>query len=229
MHKLAPLPLLALLLLPACRDSEASPPQPPRQQLAIQATSEALNARLRPAEQRGVQSFAQAIEGHVAVCGRMRQDQALVPFVSIVSFEHAEPRMLQLAAGVNGAEASRVYVMLVERCFEGGGPANPRIAARAMPPLPAAQPAVAAPPPAAEAEPVRPAAETVQIIARSGANVRAQPRGGEVVRTVPASSRHEVISRQADWVQIGSGGTAWGWVHASLIETGVVVADGGTR
>jgi len=229
---------VALLALAACREDEAatrsSAPQA-RQQAARAAAATALQGRLRlpSVEQRGVQVFAQALPDTLAVCGRSRVTAAsgdpFVPYVAVVSFEGAAPHVAGFVVGATGPEASRVFVEMVDRCFEGGGPPTSRVMARSFPPLPvpgATPPrgGVAETVAAAEAEAPRPMntgpMNTVMVSARSGANLRSATRNGEVIRTLPPSSTLEVISEApGGWYQVGQAGSAMGWVHASVLET----------
>lgn len=222
---------VALLALAACRDDEttsrSSTPEG-RQQAARQAAETAIKGRLRAqaVQQRGVQVFAQALPHTLAVCGRSSATGAasdpFVPYVAVVAFEGDAPRVSNFVLGATGPEASRVFVEMVDRCFEGGGPATARVMARSFPPLPVPGAAAAeanVETAAAPAEPSRPA-NTVMVSARSGANLRSATRGGEVIRTIPPSSTLEVVSEApGGWYQVGQAGSAIGWVHASVLET----------
>lgn len=226
------LALLGLIALAACNEDHAASPAPAgqdRQQAARAATEASLQARIHAqgSQQRGVQVFAQALPDSVAVCGRSTLSAAsgapYVPYVAVVSFEGATPRVSNLLLGATGPEATRVFVEMVDRCFDGGGPATARVMARSFPPLPV--PGVPTVEPEAEvvsearAEPARPG-NTVTVSSRSGANLRSAARGGEVLRTLPASSTLEVYGEApGGWYQVGERGSAMGWVHASVLET----------
>ncbi|TCH99523.1 SH3 domain-containing protein [Roseococcus sp. SYP-B2431] len=221
---------LSLIALAACGEQQAaSEPSSGRQQAARAAAEASLQARLRGqgAQQRGVQVFAQALPDTLAICGRTTMTGAsgapYVPYVAVVSFEGESPRVANLVLGATGPEASRVFVEMTDRCFDGGGPATARVMARSFPPLPvpgapqaegeAAAEVAAAP------EPARPAS-TVMVSSRSAANLRSATRNGEVIRTLPPSSTLEVIGEApGGWYQVGDRGSAMGWVHASVLET----------
>lgn len=225
------LPLI-LLALAACREDApttlSSAPEG-RQQAARQAVETAIKGRLRaPSVQlRGVQVFSQALPGTVAVCGRSSATGAssdpFVPYVSVVSFEGDEARVVNFVMGSTGPEATRVFVEMVDRCFDGGGPATTRVMARSFPPLPVPGAPTTEPEPQAEAvaaasEPQRPA-HTVRVSSRTSANLRTASRNGEVIRTLPPSSTLEVIGEApGGWYQVGERGNAMGWVHTSVLE-----------
>jgi hypothetical protein len=107
------------------------------------AAEAALRERLRAAsalQLRGVQVFAQAIPNTFAVCGRASPtgaaNEPLLPWVAQVSFEAGSAQVTGFVLGSSGPEATRVFAELVDRCFEGGGPANSRMGPRPFPPLP---------------------------------------------------------------------------------------------
>lgn len=228
MRQLLPLGFAILLPLAGCGEATSSPraaATAPQSQAALDLADASLRARLRAApQQRGVQVFAQALPDSFAVCGRSRMTGAsgepYVPYVAVIAFEGGAARVAQFTLGASGPEASRVFVEMVDRCFEGGGPASVRLTARAFPPLPVA--GVATAPEAAAPVPVADAAasgRTVLTSARSGANIRSSAGGGEVVRTVPRSSTLAVL-REAPggWLQVAESGQPVGWIHNSLIE-----------
>jgi hypothetical protein len=145
-----------------------------------------------------------------------------------VSFETGAAQVTSFVLGSTSPEATRVFTELVDRCFEGGGPAHSRMAARPLPPLPAPGASIV------PASSVTAAAEgqvlasavvgqgpqrSVVTSVRSGANIRTAPRGGEVVRTVPRASTLQVFGEApGGWYQVGQNGAAWGWVHASVLD-----------
>ena len=214
-------PLLLLTALAACGESGASSrgaAADPRSDAARTAAETALRSRMRTAELRGVQVFGQALSDSMVVCGRARAggNEAYAPYVAVIGFEGQAARVASFQLGSTGPEASRVFVEMVDRCFEGGGPATARAVARAVPPLPN-NPVPETPVAGAEPQPAAPASRIVT--ARTGANIRNAARGGEVVRTLPAGSRMDVMGEAAGgWYQIGQNGTAVGWVHNSVVE-----------
>lgn len=246
--------LIALLALAACREEKrdsAGPAPPPasRQQSARDAAAASLRDRLngRETQLRGVQVFTQALAETVAVCGRSSAGAGdpYIPYVAVVAFEGEAARVTGFTLGATGPEATRVFLELVDRCFDGGGPVTNRPMARSYPPLPAipgagpgevaaAVPPMPAPAPAAPqpapagvqilAGPSAPAAlpasrQTVTTWARTGANLRNGPIGGEVIGVVPASTTLEVVGEApGGWYQVAQGGVAIGWLHASVLE-----------
>lgn len=212
--------LLLLTALAACGEGEASSraAADPRVGAARDAAESALRARVRTAEMRGVQVFNQALADSMVVCGRARAggNEAYAPYVAIIGFEGSTARVASFQLGATGPEASRVFVEMVDRCFEGGGPATARAVARATPPLPTnpvQEPVVAQ----AETPAAAPAARIAT--ARTGANIRNAARGGEIVRSLPAGSALDVVGEaQGGWYQVGERGTAIGWVHGSVVE-----------
>jgi hypothetical protein len=96
---------------------------------------------------RGVQVYQQADAGVLAVCGQVnpdgRNDQAFIPFVSVVTTTPgtdggtAEFDIEQFVA-TSTPEATRVYIEMSSRCGENGGPrqVGNRKAVTPLPPLP---------------------------------------------------------------------------------------------
>lgn len=189
---------------------------------------------------RGVQVFRQAHADTLAVCGQInpsgRSEDPFIPFVTVVTFDADRVGRSNLFLAASSAEATRVFIEFMDRCFEGGGPTITRPAVRPIPPLPDASaprgtsqanpqapPAVvpAAPPTMTHA----PAAVQtsgsgfVTTSARHPVNIRSTPGGGsDVVRVVPRASNLQVFGEApGGWLQIGEG-TPWGWVHSSMLE-----------
>jgi hypothetical protein len=253
-------PALALLLLAGCEEpspiaereapravraaqaAPAAPAQPATaEQEARRLAEERLRARLRAEgelTQRAVQVHRQARADTLAVCGQVhpaaRPDDTFIPYVAVVALEEGRPARAELHLAASTPEATRVYFEMVDRCFDGGGPAHARAAARPLPPAPsglevvrevttapvATQATGAAMPVAAAAGgggPGMAALGTAGI--RSAANLRASPSGGgEVLRVLPRGATVEVFGQApGNWFQIGEG-EPWGWVHGSLIE-----------
>ena len=218
------LPLAFLALLAACKDeAPRAPAGDPRAAEARAAAEAAMAPRLGGGALRGVQPFAQAQGGAFAVCGRLDPGpgEALRPWVALVAFERNAPAVQWLVLAGTAADSARAFAEMTDRCFEGGGTA--RGAPRPPAPLPAPSPAPEAPRAAAPApEPPRatPTGRSVTTSDRTPVNLRAAPGGaGEVIRTVPRSTSLEVFAEApGGWLQVGQGGTPWGWVHVSVLS-----------
>jgi hypothetical protein len=224
----------------------AAPPLPrpitdPRPDQARRAAEEYLRGRLRSTgalTSRAAQVHRQALPDSFAVCGQVMQGtrgEAWLPYVATIAFEAGEPRVTELVLGSTGAEATRVFMMLLDHCFEGGGAAM-RGQARPLPPMPDQAPSAARrpaePPPAVQPAatapraavpppgPPQPVAGTVTVNPRTPANIRNQPGGGgEVVRSAGRGATLEVFgTAPGGWLQVGADGAPWGWVHTSLLE-----------
>jgi hypothetical protein len=238
---------MILLALAACGEEKKDAPAPTpasRQQAARDAATSALRERLsgRETQLRGVQVFSQALGDTVAVCGRSSggAGDPYIPYVAVVTFQGEAERVTGFTLGATGPEATRVFLEMVDRCFDGGGPLTSRPMARSYPTLPITGAGetteTAAPPAASPARPSPPAApepppapvqagslpatrQTVVTWARTGANLRTGPVGGEVIGVVPPSSTLEVISEApGGWYQVGRDGVAIGWLHSSVLE-----------
>jgi hypothetical protein len=183
---------------------------------------------------RAVAVHPQAISGTFAVCGQInpsgRSEDPFIPFVARVTFEGERPVRTDLVLGASNAEASRVFVELLDRCFDGGGPTNTRQMARPVPPLPTEMPRVFAggtsqtvPPPApapAALPPIMQAASgNVMTTSRHPVNIRSNPQGGaDVLRVVPRGSNLQVFGQApGGWLQVGES-EPWGWLHSSLLD-----------
>lgn len=213
----------------------------PRAAIARGSVNERLRARLReeaadPRRQRAVLIHRQATAETLAVCGQVnptgRSDDPYLPFVTVIAFDGTVPRVTEFSVGASSAEATRTYVLAVEHCFDGGGPSSVRPQRRSLPPTPDQDPTPlrAAPSPASPASPAAAPAATMQaapvgasvtVSQRSPANIRATPGGGgEIIRSAPRGATLEVFATvPGGWVQVGQGGSIWGWVHMSLMET----------
>lgn len=249
----------ALLLLGACNEdtpssraigtanaSPASSAADARVTEALRVTDERLRTRLRTEgnlTQRAVQVHRQAMANTVAVCGQVNMtgqpDQPFIPYVSVISFEGDRAARGDLHLGASTPEATRVYIEMVDRCFDGGGPSHARAAGRPMPPAPNGLPttrdetvtasataatsqtaAAATSQTAAAAAPPPPAETPIGItVVRSAANVRAAPSGsGAVLRTAPRGAALQVFAEApGGWLQVGDA-VPWGWVHGSLLQ-----------
>ena len=139
-----------LLALVGCDDKPQAPgqsgtssPSDPREQIR-RAAEEAVLARVNLTPQpalRAVQVYGQQPGDAFAVCGHVGLGQGssvvFVPWVVPITLRDGRVVVSEVFAGVSNAEASRVYIESIDRCFEGGGahPARPR-QVRALPPTP---------------------------------------------------------------------------------------------
>ena len=215
---------VSMLTLATCDDTPQAPGRDGASSLSDpkalvrRAAEEAIVARLRLAPQatfRAVQVYGQQPADAFAVCGQVGLGQGaslvFVPWVAPVTLQQGRAVVSDVFAGVTNAEASRVYIESLDRCFEGGGshPGRPR-QVRALPPLPhdvvgagrmEAPPAGSPPLPVAGADdvpaqpgPTRPVAAPTsrhdeasgvrQIVTTRAAhpvNIRDAPGGGGVV------------------------------------------------
>ncbi len=249
--------MLALLALAGCDDPKpageraAAPAQPAatdaRTAEALRVAEERLRARLRseePLVQRAIVVHRQSMADTLAVCGQVnpsgRPEDPFIPYVAVIGFEGDRATRGEFHLAASSPEATRVYLEMVDRCFDGGGPATGRSLGRALPPVPSGLPrnlpgeaprAPAAPampaapqaalPPAATplTAPSTPAQGHVTTSSRTPVNVRSSPSGGgEVMRVVPRASTLQVFGEApGGWVQVGEG-EPWGWVHNSMLE-----------
>jgi hypothetical protein len=233
-----PLLLLAALGLGACDDKQQDPPP------AAAAAGEAAEARRAAAEQlrarlrmtgdmplRAVQVWRQQLAGTVAVCGQVNPaggaNDPFIPWVATVAMADGKAQRTELVLGASNAEASRVYVEMVDRCFEGGGPRTAQ-SAGPLPPLPldgalsAARPPAAAPLPAPAApSAAAPPAGGRQVTTSQAhpVNIRNSPGGGgAVVRVVPRASTLRVFNEApGGWLEVGEE-QPFGWVHGSVLD-----------
>jgi hypothetical protein len=247
----SPLILAALLGLAACDDAKQDEAQAKQQQAAgaeaRRAAEEQVRARLRivgDMHLRAVQVYRQQAADSYAVCGQINPTGAVndpfIPWVSTVSMQEGRAIRATLAIGLSNVEASRVYLELVDRCFEGGGPRNGQMpAVSGLPPLPAdttlepqrppapvppaaARPGAAPAPPAAAAPQPAPAAAASGSVTTTSAhpvNVRSSPAGGgAIVRIVPRASVLRVFGEApGGWLQVGED-QPFGWLHNSMLD-----------
>lgn len=206
---------VALLALAACRE-EPRPSAEARDRTARASAAAAVQERLnRPdVRLRGVQVFAQEPAGMLAVCGRAQATADVgspyIPYVAIIAFEGEAPHLADFVLGASGREASRAFAQMIDRCYAGGGPV------RRTPP--AAVPVLGAEV-VAQAQVEAPRGRGTVVVARSGAYLRSATRGGAVLRSLPPASTLQVVGEApGGWYQVGQGGSAMGWVHASVLE-----------
>ncbi|MGG5810180.1 SH3 domain-containing protein [Falsiroseomonas sp. CW058] len=242
----------SLLLLAACKEEApparegAAAPAAGREAAALRAAEERLRARLRaegPMTLRARQVHRQALADTLAVCGQInptgRGEDPFIPYVAVVAFEGDRPARTDLHLAASTTEATRVYVEMVDRCFDGGGPPNARATQRPLPPVPTGLPLAgeepsaprpgpaaaasgAAPLPAGSAPPMAaagPAQGSATTSQRTPVNIRSSPSGGgEVLRVVPRGSSLTVFGQApGGWYQVGEG-EPWGWVHGSMLD-----------
>lgn len=251
MLKTAPaLLLLALMGLSGCDDppeAQQSGGEQAAMAEARRAAEEQVRARLRIVGDmtlRAIQVYPQQIPHSFAVCGQINPTGAtndpFIPWVATVAMQDGKVGRASLVIGLSNIEASRVYLEMVDRCFEGGGPRNGQMpAVSGLPPLPAdsalapqretpqAQPAAPRPPMATESAPPAPA-PVPQVTAASGrvtttsahpVNIRSSPAGGgAVVRVVPRASALRVFGEApGGWLQVGEE-QPFGWLHSSMLD-----------
>ncbi|MBB5692443.1 SH3 domain-containing protein [Muricoccus pecuniae] len=183
---------------------------------------------------RAVETYRQAVADTYAVCGQatLAGDTIFIPFVSVVTASGNDLAVEQYVAR-NNVEATRVYVELVGRCFEGGGPqmrANGTPVAGLTPPLPNGLPLLneVTPEPPKVLDPTSPSAASVPpgsgsmmpagtLAMRQNGNIRSSPTGGgTVLRVAPNGAVLKVFgTAPGGWFQVGEAGPE-GWVHRSM-------------
>lgn len=246
MRKLiAPLLAVVATVLVACDDQRKNKPDPESALTAARQAAEAqVRARLRMTgdmQMRAVQAWHQQVPNTIAVCGQVNPtgeaNDPFIPWVAIVTLKEERAERTDLVIGMSNTEASRVFVEMLDRCFEGGGPPTGRPQARALPPLPldatltpqrasppAAVPApgVAGPATSTPSAPSPPAVASGRMVTTTAAhpvNIRSQPGGGgAVVRIVPRASTLRVFGEApGGWLQVGED-QPFGWVHGSMLD-----------
>jgi hypothetical protein len=240
-------PLLALIAagLVACDDPPKDKPGPePALAAARQAAEAQVQARLRivgEMQMRAVQTWHQQVPNTIAVCGQVNPtgeaNDPFIPWVAVVTLKEGRTERTDLVIGMSNAEAGRVFVEMLDRCFEGGGPPPGRPQARALPPLPldaalasqrtappatAPAPAGAGLPTSVPPAPSPPAEATGRMVTTTPAhpvNIHSQPGGGgAVVRIVPRASTLRVFGEApGGWLQVGED-QPFGWVHGSMLD-----------
>lgn len=177
---------------------------------------------------RGVQVYTQAVPKRIAVCGQANpfadDPKMFVPFVSIVTMPETDAPPARYSfeqyIGTSTSEAGRVYLAMVNYCYEKGGPAaGPNRGMMSMAPLPdttpdpavrAADPAPAVPAPSATAA-------TGSVTMRRSANIHSDPKG-PTVRVATQGTVLKVFAQAAGgWLQVGDA-APWGWVHESMVD-----------
>ena len=192
--------MLAGCALAGCEDPaprQAAPPDAPgaasfagapqgRPGAALQAAEERLRARLRAEGAltlRAVQAYRQALPDTLAICGQVnpsgRGDEPFLPWVALVTFAGTTPTRTDLYLAASTQEATRVYFEMVDRCFDGGGPASARQGIRPLPPAPDGLPrsAPSATPRSLPPTPPPQAAATAAVMVPAPAPAPAPPSG----------------------------------------------------
>jgi hypothetical protein len=233
---IAPFLMLIVVALAACDEPIENRPGPEGSlAIARQAAEAQIRARLRMTgemQMRAIQIWQQQVPDTVAVCGQVNPTgeatDPFIPFVALVALEEGRADRTNLAIGMSNSEAGRVFVEMLDRCFEGGGPPTGRPQARALPPLPLdttlAQQRVAsttsAPAPviASPTSPPMTAGPMVTTTSAHPVNIRNQPGGGgAVIRVVPRASSLRVFNEApGGWLQVGEE-QPFGWVHGSML------------
>jgi hypothetical protein len=180
---------------------------------------------------RAVETYRQAMSDTYAVCGQatVMGGTVFIPFVSVVNAAEGEMKIEQHVGRTN-IEATRVYVEMVGRCFDGGGPvmrAGGTAVAQPTPPLPMGLPILdqVAPEPPRQPEMVTAAASAGgepsgrTLVMRQNGNVRASPGGGgEVLRVARTGAVLNIFgTAPGGWYRVGETAPE-GWVHGSLVS-----------
>ena len=224
----AGLALAALAGLAGCKEQKSGAGAAGAADTARQAAEQNIRAGAPAAQMtfRGEQVYAQAIPQRVAVCGQVDpfpdDSKMFVPFVSIVTNTAeatAAPQFtFEKYIGVTTAEAGRVYLAMVNYCYDKGGPGNgPVHSVMPMAPLPDSIPDPAVhnvPPPAvasaAATPPVPPAGTTAGTPASGSVTMRqaANVRGAFRVAGAPALGTAILLDdrRSSGWTLAMAGG-----------------------
>jgi hypothetical protein len=199
---------------------------------------------------RGVQVYDQADANVIAVCGQVntngREDQAFIPFVSVITYtvrpDAGMPEFdIDQHVANSTSEATRMYIEMASRCGENGGPrqVGNRKVISPLSPVPSDLANQLQPdrPPGTDHRPVRqvvlstvtvPGRQTEPVVSpfsgqsvimRQAGNIRIAPVGGSpLVRVAPRGTVLNVLAQASGgWLQVGEGEPE-GWVHSSLVE-----------
>ena len=228
--------MLIVVALAACDEATEDRPGPGTSLATARQAAEAqIMARLRMTgemQMRAVQVWQQQVPDTIAVCGQVNPTgeatDPFIPFVALVALKEGRAERTNLVIGMSNSEAGRVFVEMLDRCFEGGGPPTGRPQARSLPPLPLdtvfAQQRVASPssaPAPVIASPTSPPVTAGPMVTTTSAhpvNIRNQPGGGgAVIRVVPRASSLRVFDEApGGWLQVGEE-QPFGWVHGSML------------
>ncbi|HEY8612594.1 MAG TPA: SH3 domain-containing protein [Roseomonas sp.] len=233
--------LAGLLALGGCFEEEA-----PKGQAAASGDDPILRVRTAAEERlrgiardrdnlrfRAVETYRQSMPDSYAVCGQatLSGGAVFLPFVSVVNTANGGLEVEQHVARTN-IEATRVYVELVGRCFEGGGPqarGGGTPMAQLPPPLPNGLPLLdqVEPEPPKTPDLITPALVSSPgtatsmaagtLVMRQNGNVRSSPNGGgAVLRVARGGSVLNVFgTAPGGWYQVGDTAPE-GWVHRSV-------------
>jgi hypothetical protein len=234
-----------LALLSGCKDEKKGAPAAmagaDQVRLAAEQNIRAGTPSVTQMTFRGMQVYAQAIPQRFAVCGQVDpfpdDSRMFVPFVTIVSVldngADGKPRYkFEQYVGTTTMEAGRVYLAMVNYCYDKGGPGNgPIPSVMPMAPLPVGIPDPAAKTPPPDSSPSPPAASLPSVsrplvdssqaggsvTTRQNANLHSDPHG-PTIRTVAAGTVLRIYATAAGgWYQVGD--TApWGWIHESMLD-----------
>jgi hypothetical protein len=202
--------LVAIALLVGCKRKAEVHRPPDLMEQATQAAEASIRSAAKTSDGvtfRGVQVYRQAIAGQFAVCGQANvfggTSETFVLFVALATIASDRPGsaphfLVTQQVAETPADATRVYVATIARCFDKGGPEpslrgdttpvpplpegpdrayqpepSPpvRTAAPARPPAPIPPPppqAASAPAPAGDAMPSRPAGQELPLPAMEG-------------------------------------------------------------
>jgi hypothetical protein len=241
--------LIALALLSACKEQKkaATPDTATQADRVIAATEQSIRVGAPPQMRfRGIQVYLQAMPQKMAVCGQLNpfsgDPDIFVPFVTVVTLPGDNQANYQFdhRIGLNSAEASRVYVAIVNYCYDKGGPMpGPTSAPMPPPPIPNRLPdpsaklrsndvsVTAAPTAVPTAVPTLaapqtsdtpdPTSATGNVTVRQNANLHADPRGPSI-RVVQQGTALRVFAQApGGWYQVGDT-TPWGWIHESMLD-----------
>ncbi len=247
---MVPVMLAAIVLLSGCNDEKrnaarAAASAAQRVRKAAEQNILATAAAATRMQFRGMQVYRQAMPQRTAVCGQVNpfldDPNIFVPFVSLVIAEGGQgdqlPRyQFEQHVATTTSEASRVYLAIVEYCYDEGGPTpGPYHSVMPMPPFPDAvpDPRSRGRPPARSGktppEVLEPAEATTSyagpdrtsasgsVSMRRNGNLHTRPHG-PAVRVVPEGTVMRVFSQgPGGWLQVGDT-KPLGWIHESMLE-----------
>jgi lipoprotein-anchoring transpeptidase ErfK/SrfK len=179
---------------------------------------------------RAVETYRQSAPNTYAVCGQatLAGDSVFIPFVTVVNARDGGTEIEQQHVARTNTEATRVYVELVGRCFEGGGPqmrGTGTPMAQLPPPLPNGLPILdeVTPEPPKTPDLVTSVAAPGTgvaggtLVMRQNGNLRASPAGsGAVLRVARSGAVLNIFgTAPGGWYQVGDTAPE-GWIHRSV-------------